>query len=93
MDNNYSFFLGVRAIDGYIIACTSEMNDLSEFGYKASKLGTGYASMIYYQELIESNVRHFAFQDTTRAGAEKQDYIKAMASGKLCIYYLIREKV
>lgn len=28
------------AIDGHVIACTSECNDLSEFGYKASKLGT-----------------------------------------------------
>ncbi|MBQ7514928.1 MAG: transposase [Schwartzia sp.] len=28
------------AIDGHVIACTSEQNDLSEFGYKAAKLGT-----------------------------------------------------
>ena len=27
------------AIDGHVIACTSEKNDLSAFGYKASKLG------------------------------------------------------
>ncbi len=172
---------GRVAVDGHVIACTSEMNDLSEFGYKASKLGTEqinwltaydvvsgepllsqmysgadpdkasvkalfdrysfvnteflvdrgfntapdkklmsrngntyivpmisarkdysyvlsnlkfdkrryfiynknhYASMIYYQEFIENNVRYIAFQDTTRASAEKQDYIKAMASGK-----------
>ena len=26
------------AIDGHVIVCTSEMNDLSEFGYKAAKL-------------------------------------------------------
>ncbi len=28
------------AIDGHVIACASERNDLSEFGYKASVLGT-----------------------------------------------------
>ncbi|MCR5789175.1 MAG: hypothetical protein K6G83_04730, partial [Lachnospiraceae bacterium] len=28
------------AVDGHVIACTSECNDLSEFGYKASKPGT-----------------------------------------------------
>lgn len=28
------------AIDGHVIACTSECNDFSEFGCKASKLGT-----------------------------------------------------
>ena len=28
------------AIDGHVIACTSEQNDLSEYGYKARKLGT-----------------------------------------------------
>lgn len=27
------------AIDGHVIACTSEQNDLSEYGYKARKLG------------------------------------------------------
>jgi len=172
---------GRVAIDGHVIACTSEMNDLSEFGYKASKLGTeqinwltaydvvskepllsqmysgadpdkisvkalfdrysfvnteflvgrgfntapdkelmsqngntyivpmvstrkdykcvlpnvkfdkrryfiynknSYASMVYYQEFSENNVRYLAFQDTTRASAEKQDYIKAMDAGK-----------
>ena len=172
---------GMVAIDGHVIACTSEMNDLSEFGYKASKLGTeqvnwltaydvisktpllsqlysgaepdkiavkalfdrysfsnteflvdrgfnsaddkalmsksgntyivpmisthkdykyvlsnlkfdksryftynknSYTSMIYYQELSVGEVRCFAFQDTTRASAEKQDYIKALDAGK-----------
>ena len=38
--------------------------------------------MIYYQEFLENNVRYIAFQGTTRASAEKQYYIKAMASGK-----------
>lgn len=171
------------AIDGHVIACTSECNDLSEFGYKASKLGTeqinwltaydvvdsqpllshiysgadpdkisvkalferynfsnteflvdrgfntdpdkelmssngntyivpmisnrkdyaaiieilkfdkrkyfvfnkdSYASMIYYAEYVagDDSCRRIAFQDTTRAGAERQDYIKAMAAGK-----------
>ena len=31
---------GRVAIDGHVIACTSENNDLSEFGYKAQKYGT-----------------------------------------------------
>ena len=31
---------GRVAIDGHVIACTSESNDLSEFGYKAQKYGT-----------------------------------------------------
>lgn len=171
------------AIDGHVIACTSECNDLSEFGYKASKLGTeqinwltaydvvdglpllshvysgadpdkisvkslfkkyefsnteflvdrgfntapdkalmsangntyivpmisnrddyasvidilkfdkrkyfvfnkdSYASMIYYAEYqaMDDSCRYIAYQDTTRAGAERQDYIKAMAAGK-----------
>lgn len=169
------------AIDGHVIACTSEMNDLSEFGYKAAKLGTeqinwltaydvvskipllsqvysgadpdkisvktlferyrfehteflvdrgfntaldkelmsrdgntyivpmlpnrkdynyvlanlkidkrryfiynknNYASMVYYQEFNRENIRYLAFLDTTRAGAERQDYIKAMNAGK-----------
>lgn len=171
------------AIDGHVIACTSECNDLSEFGYKASKLGTeqinwltaydvvdglpllshiysgadpdkisvqslferyefanteflvdrgfntapdkklmsangntyivpmisnrkdyasvidilkfdkrkyfvynkeSYASMIYYAEFPsgDETVRYIAFQDTTRAGAERQDYIKAMTAGR-----------
>ena len=171
------------AIDGHVIACTSECNDLSEFGYKASKLGTeqinwltaydvvdgcpllshvysgadpdkvsvkslfakydfsntkflvdrgfntepdkqlmssngntyivpmisnrsdyisvienlkfdkrryfvfnkdSYASMIYYAEYHANNdsCRYIAYQDTTRVGAERQDYIKAMAMGK-----------
>ncbi len=172
---------GQVAIDGHVIACTSEMNDLSEFGYKASKLGTEqvnwltaydvvskepllsqiysgadpdkisvkalferyrfvnteflvdrgfntapdkalmsqngntyivpmisarkdynyvlshlkidkrryfiynknhYASMVYYQEFREDSIRYIAFQDTTRAGAERQDYIKSMDAGK-----------
>ena len=30
---------GRVAIDGHVIACTSECNDLSEYGYKAKKLG------------------------------------------------------
>ena len=171
------------AIDGHVIACTSECNDLSEYGYKASKLGTeqinwltaydvvdaipllshiysgadpdkisvqslferyefsnteflvdrgfntepdkklmssngntyivpmisnrkdyasvieilkfdkrkyfifnkdSYASMIYYAEFLsgDESRRYVAFQDTTRAGAERQDYIKAMSAGR-----------
>ncbi len=172
---------GRVAIDGHVIACTSEMNDLSEFGYKAAKLGTeqinwltaydvvskepllsqiysgadpdkvsvkalferyhftnteflvdrgfntkvdkelmsqdgntyivpmissrkdykyvlgnlhfdkrryfvynknSYASMIYYQEFTAGSVRYFAYQDTTRESAERQEYIKAMDAGK-----------
>jgi hypothetical protein len=40
--------------------------------------------MIYYAEYIagDDNCWRIAFQDTTRAGAERQDYIKAMAAGK-----------
>ena len=43
-----------------------------------------YASMIYYAEYVagDDSCRRIAFQDTTRAGAERQDYIKAMAAGK-----------
>lgn len=171
------------AIDGHVIACTSECNDLSEFGYKAAKLGTeqinwltaydvvdglplfshmysgadpdkisvqalfeqyefsnteflvdrgfntdsdkslmssngntyivpmvsnrndyasvigrlkfdkrkyfvynksNHASMIYYADFMSEDgaCRYLAFQDTTRAGAERQDYIKALSSGK-----------
>lgn len=171
------------AIDGHVIACTSECNDLSEFGYKASKLGSeqinwltaydvvdglpllshiysgadpdkisvqslferyefsnteflvdrgfntepdkalmsangntyiipmisnrkdyasvidilkfdkrkyfvfnkdNYASMIYYAEFLSEDKtrRYIAFQDTTRAGAERQDYIKALTVGR-----------
>lgn len=174
---------GRIAIDGHVIACTSECNDLSEYGYKASKLGTeqinwltaydvvdalpllshiysgadpdkisvqslferynfsnteflvdrgfntepdkklmssngntyivpmisnrkdyasvigilkfnkrkyfifnkdNYASMIYYAEFLsgDESRRYVAFQDTTRAGAERQDYIKAMSAGR-----------
>ena len=168
------------AIDGHVIACTSEQNDLSEYGYKARKLGTeqinwltaydvvtkkpllsrlyngadpdktsvqdmlerysfsnteflvdrgfntdadkklmskngntyivpmisgrkdyatvidglgfdkrryfvynkeSYASMIYYKESAEESKRYIAYQDTTRAGAERQDYIKKMEAG------------
>lgn len=171
------------AIDGHVIACTSECNDMSEFGYKAAKLGTeqinwltaydvakgrpllshmysgadpdkisvcslfekydfrnteflvdrgfntvpdkklmssngntyivpmisnrkdyasvmeklkfdkrryfvfnkgSYASMIYYAEFKspDGRCRYIAYHDTTRAGAEKQDYIKALSNGK-----------
>jgi len=171
------------AIDGHVISCTSECNDLSEFGYKASKLGSeqinwltaydvdegkpllshifsgadpdkisvqslferyefrnteflvdrgfntdvdkklmstngntyivpmisnrndyksvieilkfdkrkyfvfnkdSYASMIYYAEYVSDDAsrRYIAYQDTTRAGAERQDYIKAMTAGR-----------
>jgi len=42
------------AIDGHVIACTSECNDLSEFGYKASKLGT---EQTYIAELIQIRFR------------------------------------
>ena len=43
-----------------------------------------YASMIYYAEYqaTDDSCRYIAFQDTTRAGAERQDYIKAMSIGK-----------
>ena len=43
-----------------------------------------YASMIYYDEYVsaDDSCRYIAFQDTTRAGAERQDYIKAMSSHK-----------
>ena len=43
-----------------------------------------YASMIYYAEYVadDNRCRRIAFQDTTRAGAERQDYIKAMATGR-----------
>ena len=43
-----------------------------------------YASMIYYAEYqaMDDSCRYIAYQDTTRAGAERQDYIKAMAAGK-----------
>ena len=43
-----------------------------------------YASMIYYEEYVSSDetCRYIAFQDTTRAGAERQDYIKAISHGK-----------
>lgn len=44
----------------------------------------GYASMIYYAEYraADDSCRYFAYQDTTRAGAERQAYIKAMSLGK-----------
>lgn len=171
------------AIDGHVISCTSECNDLSEFGYKASKLGSeqinwltaydvdegtpllshifsgadpdkisvqslferyefhnteflvdrgfntdvdkklmssngntyivpmisnrndyksvveilkfdkrkyfvfnkdSYASMIYYAEFLSNDKsrRYIAYQDTTRAGAERQNYIRALAAGQ-----------
>ena len=40
--------------------------------------------MIYYAEYVagDDSCRRIAFQDTTRAGAERQDYIKAIAAGK-----------
>ena len=43
-----------------------------------------YASMIYYAEYvaIDESCRYIAYQDTTRAGAERQDYIKAMGAGR-----------
>lgn len=43
-----------------------------------------YASMIYYAEFVskDETCRYIAFQDTTRAGAERQDYIKAMTSSR-----------
>ena len=43
-----------------------------------------YASMIYYAEFVSNDetCRYIAFQDTTRAGAERQDYIKAMGAGR-----------
>ena len=31
---------------------------------------------------MDETCRYIAFQDTTRAGAEKQDYVKAMAAGR-----------
>lgn len=171
------------AIDGHVIACTSECNDLSEFGYKAARLGTAqinwltaydvadgmpllshmysgadpdkisvqslferykfsnteflvdrgfntdadkslmssdgntyivpmisnrkdyasvinrlkfdkrkyfvynknnHASMIYYADFLSDDkcCRYIAFQDTVRAAAERQDYIKAMTAGR-----------
>ena len=38
----------------------------------------------YYAEYVagDDSCRRIAFQDTTRAGAERQDYIKAMTAGK-----------
>ena len=43
-----------------------------------------YASMIYYAEYQanDDSCRYIAYQDTTRAGAERQDYIRAMSMGK-----------
>lgn len=42
------------AIDGHVIACTSECNDLSEFGYKASKLGTEQINWLTAYDVVES---------------------------------------
>ena len=43
-----------------------------------------YASMVYYAEFEAPNgsCRYIAYRDTTRAGAEKQDYIRAVSIGK-----------
>lgn len=43
-----------------------------------------YASMTYYAEYQanDNSCRYIAYQDTTRAGAERQDYIRAMSMGK-----------
>lgn len=40
------------AIDGRVIACTSERNDLSEFGYKAAKLGTEQANWLTAYDVV-----------------------------------------
>jgi len=42
------------AIDGHVIACTSECNDLSEFGYKASKLGTEQINWLTAYDVVDS---------------------------------------
>lgn len=41
------------AIDGHVIACTSECNDLSEFGYKASKLGTEQINWLTAYDVVD----------------------------------------
>ena len=42
------------AVDGHVIACTSECNDLSEFGYKASKLGTEQINWLTAYDVVDS---------------------------------------
>ena len=41
------------AIDGHVIACASSRNDLSEFGYKASKLGMPQVNWITAYDVIQ----------------------------------------
>ena len=41
------------AIDGHVIACTSECNDLSEFGYKAAKLGTEQINWLTAYDVVD----------------------------------------
>ena len=41
------------AIDGHVISCTSEYNDLSEYGYKASKLGSEQLNWINVYDVVE----------------------------------------
>ena len=45
---------GRIAIDGHVIACTSECNDLSEFGYKARKLGTEQVNWLTAYDVAEN---------------------------------------
>ena len=43
---------GRVAIDGHVIACTSEHNDLSEYGYKASKIGTAQINWMNAYDVV-----------------------------------------
>lgn len=45
---------GRIAIDGHVIACTSECNDLSEFGYKAKKFGTPQINWMTAYDVVSS---------------------------------------
>ena len=47
--NSSSHIVG---IDGHVISCTSEKNDLSEFGYKHTKLGSPQLNWICAHDLI-----------------------------------------
>lgn len=43
-----------NAIDGHVIACTSECNDFSEFGYKSSKLGTEQINWLTPYDVVDN---------------------------------------
>jgi hypothetical protein len=62
------------AIDGHVIACTSETNDLSEFGYKASKLGTEQINWLTAYDVVSRE----PLLSQMYSGADRQNICKSI---------------